>query len=240
MRSISNGEPVPSKPPTPSSDDSICSRAASEVNCTPCSLSLNSSGLEARFSASSSGDQPGLVELEERLVEGLHAVLAGAERDLLADVLGLLLVLDAVPDVRRRDQDLHGGHAALAVGAGHQALAITALRTVASWMRICFWWCGREDRDDAVDRLGGVEGVQGREDQVAGLGGEQRGLDRLVVAHLADQDDVGVLAQRRAQGGGEAAGVDVDLALVDDGLLVAVQELDGVLDGDDVLGARGR
>ena len=72
---------------------------------------------------------------------------------------------------------------------------------------------------------------------MAGLGRGDRGLDRLVVAHLADQDDVGVLAQGGAQGGGEGARVDLDLALVDDRLLVAVQELDGVLDGDDVLAA---
>ena len=32
-----------------------------------------------------------------------------------------------------------------------------------------------------------------------GLGDAQRRLDRLEVAHLADQDDVGVLAQRGAQ-----------------------------------------
>ena len=70
-----------------------------------------------------------------------------------------------------------------------------------------------------------------------GLGGEQRGLDRLVVAHLADQDDVGVLAEGGAQGAGEGVGVDVDLALVDDRLLVAVEELDRVLDRDHVLGA---
>ena len=57
----------------------------------------------------------------------------------------------------------------------------------------------REDRDDAVDRLGRVERVQRREHEVAGLGGEQRRFDRLEVAHLADEDDVGILAQRAAQ-----------------------------------------
>ena len=35
--------------------------------------------------------------------------------------------------------------------------------------------------------------------EVAGLGRGERGLDRLEVAHLADEDDVGVLAQRGAQ-----------------------------------------
>ena len=38
-----------------------------------------------------------------------------------------------------------------------------------------------------------------RERQVPGLGDAQRRLDRLEVAHLADEHDVGVLAQRRAQ-----------------------------------------
>ncbi len=35
--------------------------------------------------------------------------------------------------------------------------------------------------------------------EVTGLGGEQRRFDRLVVAHLADEDDVGILPQRAAQ-----------------------------------------
>ena len=59
---------------------------------------------------------------------------------------------------------------------------------------------GREHVDDAVDRLRRVLGVQGREDQVAGLGGGQRDRDRLEVAHLADQDDVGVLPQHVLEG----------------------------------------
>jgi len=95
---------------------------------------------------------------------------------------------------------------------------------------------GREHGDDAVDGLGGVQGVQGREDHVAGFGGEQRRFDGLAVAHFADQDHVRVLTQGAAQRVGEALGVDVDLALGDDALLVAVEELDGVLDGDDVVG----
>ena len=52
--------------------------------------------------------------------------------------------------------------------------------------------------------------------QVAGLGRRQRRLDRLEVAHLADEDHVGILAQGGAQRGGEAVGVDADLALVHD------------------------
>ena len=51
--------------------------------------------------------------------------------------------------------------------------------------------------------LGRVVGVQRREHQVAGERGLDRDLRRLEVADFADQDDVRVLAQERAQRGGE-------------------------------------
>ena len=85
---------------------------------------------------------------------------------------------------------------------------------------------------------GGALRVQRAEDEVAGLGRGERGRDRLEVAHLADEDHVRVLAQRGAQRLAEARRVGADLALVDDALLVAVHELDRVLDREDVLGAR--
>src|SRR5215813_13110271 len=61
--------------------------------------------------------------------------------------------------------------------------------------------------------------------------------DGLEIAHLADEDDVGILAQGGAERVLERAGVAVHLALVDEALLVLVDELDRVLDGDDVIGA---
>ena len=82
--------------------------------------------------------------------------------------------------------------------------------------------------------------VQRGEHEVAGLGRGQRGRDRLEVAHLADEDHVGVLAQRGLQAEREALRVGAELALVDDALLVLVQELDRVLDREDVLVARRR
>ena len=85
---------------------------------------------------------------------------------------------------------------------------------------------------------GRVLGVERGEDEVAGLGRGQRGRDRLEVAHLAEEDHVGVLAEGGAQRLGEGRRVGADLALVDDALLVPVQELDRVLDRDDVVGAR--
>ena len=67
-----------------------------------------------------------------------------------------------------------------------------------------------------LDGLGGVDRVQRREDEVARLGRLERGLRRLGVAELADQDRVGVLAQRATQRLAEVLGVEPDLALVDD------------------------
>ena len=93
----------------------------------------------------------------------------------------------------------------------------------------------REDVDDAVDGLRGVLRVQGGEDEVTGLGGGEGHRDRLQVAHLADQDDVRVLAQHVLEGVGERVGVLADLALVDQARLVVVEELDRVLDGHDVV-----
>ena len=85
---------------------------------------------------------------------------------------------------------------------------------------------GGEDVDDAVDGLGRGVGVQGAEGEVAGLGDPQGRLDRLEVAHLADQHHVRVLAQGALEGVGEGVGIGVQLALVDDAALVLMEELD--------------
>ena len=78
------------------------------------------------------------------------------------------------------------------------------------------------------DRVGGV---QRRQHEVAGerrLHGDARRLD---VADLADEDDVGVLAQDRLEAGGEGeAGLLVGLDLVDR----REDVLDRVLDRHDV------
>lgn len=76
------------------------------------------------------------------------------------------------------------------------------------------------------------------QDEVPRFGGGHGDADRLVIAHLAEQDDVGRLAERGAQRRHIALGVGRDLPLADDGMLVPVEELDGVLQRDDV-GAAG-
>ena len=77
--------------------------------------------------------------------------------------------------------------------------------------------------------------MQGGERQVTSLGDTQSGFDGFQVAHFADEHHVRIFAERGAQGVGEGVRVGVDFALVHQALLVIVEELDGVLDGDHVL-----
>jgi dipeptidase E len=84
--------------------------------------------------------------------------------------------------------------------------------------------------EEAREDEGGAAGVDGGGDEVAGEAGLERDGGGLAVADLADEDDVGVLAEEGAEGAGdrEARG-GVDLGLADAGDAA----FDGVLDGDD-------
>ena len=146
-----------------------------------------------------------------------------------------LALADQVADRRGRDQHLGGDDPAHPVGGRQQLLGDDPLQGDRELRPHLALLLGREDVDDPVDGLRGRLGVQGGEDEVAGLGRGQRGGDRLQVAHLADQDHVGVLAQGGAQAEGEVGRVGADLALVDDRAFVLVQELDRVLDRQDVV-----
>ena len=98
---------------------------------------------------------------------------------------------------------------------------------------------GREELDHAADRLGGVDRVQRREDEVAGLGRLQRGLRGLGVAELADQDHVRVLAERAPQRLRRSSAVSSPTSRwLTMQPWSRVQDLDRVLDRDDVLPAR--
>ena len=57
---------------------------------------LNSSGLLALCNASSIEIRPGLKQMEQRLIESLHAVLRSSRGDRLANQIGLFFVHDVV------------------------------------------------------------------------------------------------------------------------------------------------
>ena len=86
---------------------------------------------------------------------------------------------------------------------------------------------------DPVDRLGNGIRMQCREDKVSGLRGLHRGLGRRMVPYLADEDDLGVLADRGADGVRERVRVDPDFPLLELALVFDEEVFDRVLDGDD-------
>ena len=185
------------------------------------------------------GDELLTVEIEEGLIEGLHAVLAAARGDSVVNEAGFVGVDDAIANVGSGDHDFASGDAALVVSAANEALGDDSLEGGGHLQTNLFLLGRRKDGDDALNGFGSVEGVQGGENQVAGLGGQEGGGNGFEVAHFADEDDVGVLTKSGAESGGEVSGVHFDFALVDEAALVAVQKLDGVLDGDEVVGAVG-
>ena len=135
------------------------------------------------------------------------------------------------------DQNLGRGAAALAPGQRQKLLGDDAAQHGGQLAADLVLRTGGADINNAVNGLGCTDRVQRAEDQMAGLGGGDGGGDRLIIAHLADQNDIRVLAQGAAQRRGKAARIRADLALVDERLPALIDILDGILDRDDVVAA---
>jgi len=143
---------------------------------------------------------------------------------------------DQVGDQRRVEQDFDCGDAAIGALARDQALRDERLQVQRQiHQQLCAAFFGKEV-DDAVERLVGAVGVQRRQAEVTGFGEGDRVFHGFAVADLADQDDIGRLAQRVLQRREPVVGVDADLALGDDGFPVLVHVFDRVFDRDDVVG----
>ena len=75
---------------------------------------------------------------------------------------------------------------------------------------------------------------RGGQDEMPGFGRGQRRGDRLIVPHLANQDDVGILPQGGAQRPREGGGVLAHLPLMDQRPAVPVDIFDRVFDRQDM------
>ena len=146
-------------------------------------------------------------------------------RNRTGDEVGLLLVHDAVPDEGGGDHHLDRGGASLAVDLRHEPLGDHGFEDAGQLHAHLLLLVRREDGNDAVDRLGRVERVERREDQMAGLGRQKRGFNRLEVAHFADEDTSDPAAARCAALVRTIV-CDRHLALIDERQLIAVEELD--------------
>ena len=93
---------------------------------------------------------------------------------------------------------------------------------------------GRERSHDAFQSLSGIRSIQAGKNEVPGFGRLQDHFHGFTIAQFAHQDHFGRLPQCGSHGHGEVRCVTVQFALMDGGLLVIVQKLDGIFDGDDV------
>jgi len=123
----------------------------------------------------------------------------------------------------------------LAIGPGHESLRDRG-RMVEAASRGPVADVGGKKSMIRFDRLGGIQRVECGKDQVAGLRRRKRGADGLLVAHLPIRITSGSWRITRRKSRAKLSVSTPTLALVDDRLLVAMQVLDRVLEGDDVAG----
>ena len=90
--------------------------------------------------------------------------------------------------------------------------------------------------EDAVDGFTRIDGVQRAEDQVAGFRRAQGDLHRVLIAHFADENDLGRLAQRGAQTVDVGIEINAQFTLVESCLVVRMDIFHRVFQGDDVDG----
>src|SRR5436190_9052698 len=138
-------------------------------------------------------------QLGEMGVHGLHPECTRRLKRRV-DLVGLALA-DQVPDRGRRHQHLGGRYPGRSVRRRKELLGDDPLESNRELHSYLLLLVRREDVDDPVHGLRGRLGVESGEHEVARLCRGQRSRDGLEVAHLADQDHVGVLAERRFQRG---------------------------------------
>ncbi|EQD02057.1 hypothetical protein NM3141_2205 [Neisseria meningitidis NM3141] len=177
-------------------------------------------------------DQPLAHQRLQRLVHCLHtARLPG-----LQDGVNLrdFVFADEVADGGVGNQDFVRGDTAVAVVRFQQVLGDDGGQRFGQHRAHHFFFSRREYVHNTVDGFCCAGRVQRAENQVSGFGGGQCQADGFWVAHLADKDNVGVFAQCGTQRVGEAEGVLVQLALVNQGFFALVDEFNRVFDGQDV------
>ncbi len=180
-------------------------------------------------------DLTGEKEVRQAFVESVHAV-AGPDLHETGDLFDFSLP-DAGAHSMVHDHHFAGEHASAAVCARQEPLGNDRLQAVGKLGDDLGLLVAGKDVDEAVEAFWGIDGVEGADDEMPGLGGSDGGPDRFEVAQFADEDDVGVLPQDMPEGGGEAMGIDSDLALFDDAGGVLKNVFDRIFHRDDDAGA---
>jgi len=93
---------------------------------------------------------------------------------------------------------------------------------------------GRKNINNPVDRHNRVVSVHTAQHQVTGISRLQGNGDTLMIAHLTDHDNVRSLAEDMSQTFMESFGVQTDFTLVDVTVLVTMQVLNRVFNGNNI------
>ena len=175
-----------------------------------------------------------LQEAFEVHIEGAHAILR-PRFECSNNLVRLALAYHAAHAVSRGENlDCHDTSPTHLFCSRKKRLRHDSLEGVGKLSAYLPLLAGGEDIDDAVNRTGSGRSVQGGKYEVAGFSGGKRRGDGFKVAHLAQKDYIGVLAQRRAKRTLETYRIRADLALAYHRDFARVLILNGVLDGDDV------
>src|SRR6267143_4141186 len=166
----------------------------------------------------------------------LHAFCAAVAHGVEERLAFALAFFDVFAGAHRGFQNLHGGDASLAILLGEEALrnneAKGFRKAGADGMLIRH----RENTDDALDGFCRIDGVQRGHDKVARFRRFESDFNRLAVAHFAYENDLWRLAKRRAQSQRKSRRIGMQFALMDGRFLMTMQKLDGIFDGEYVVG----
>src|SRR5882762_714851 len=181
-------------------------------------------------------DCAGAQKLFQFTVEVLHAIGVAIAHGIEEGLAVAFPFFHVVARAQRGLQYFDGGDAAFAVFLGKEALGNDEAKRFAEASAHRMLIGNRKNADDALNRFRGVNGVQRRENEMAGFRCFESNFDRFTVAHFAYQDDFRRLAQRGAKGERECWRVAVQFALMNGCFFVAMQKFDGIFDGENMEG----
>ena len=131
-------------------------------------------------------------EVGEGLIHRLHTRFGAVELNRRINHVRLV-VADEVSDARRSDEDFEGNRSTDARRVEQELLADDAFeneRELGTDLVVLGGW---EDVDDSVDGLRAVVRVKRREHEVSRFCQDERSFDRLAIAQLPHEHDVGIL-----------------------------------------------
>ena len=181
-------------------------------------------------------DEASLVGFQEGVVHCDHTHLAVCLDDALD--LERLVVTDEAADGGIAVHDLEHGNTAGFVALGDKPLGNNGLQHHGQLGADLVLLPLGERIHDTVDGGRGADRMQRGKNEVSGLGRGEGDGDRLQVTHLTDEDDVRILTQGRTQSAREGLGVEADLTLIHESLVVMIQILDRVLERQHVAAPR--